>query len=96
MAMSRAKMIKSVWREFTLVQALFVIFIGRKPASEMEHQRCGIELSTAEYTLSIGDVVKLNFTTSPIEFYGVPNRLLRCPFLKLFIIRDNYGIIIPS
>ena len=96
MAMSRAKMIKSVWREFTLVQALFVIFIGRKPASEMEHQRCGIELSTAEYTLSIGDVVKLNFTTSPIEFYGVPNRLLRCPFLKMFIIRDNYGIIIPS
>ena len=30
----------------------------------------------------IGDVVKLNFTTSPIEFYGVPNRLLGCPFLN--------------
>ena len=68
MAMSRAKMIKSVWREFTLVQALFVIFIGRKPASEMEHQRCGIELSTAEYTLSI-----VNWGRSKIEFYYVPN-----------------------
>ncbi len=34
MAMSRAKIIKSVWREFTLVQALFVIFIGRKPATD--------------------------------------------------------------
>ena len=48
MVTSRAKMIKSVWREFTLVQALFVIFIGRQPVSEMKHQRCGIELSTAD------------------------------------------------
>lgn len=51
MAMSRAKIIKSVWREFTLVQALFVIFIGRKPATEMEQRSCGIEVSTAETTI---------------------------------------------
>ena len=48
MAMSRAKIIKSVWREFTLVQALFVIFIGRKPATEMEHRRCRIEVAHGE------------------------------------------------
>lgn len=53
MAMSRAKIIKSVWREFTLVQALFVIFIGRKPATEMECQRRGIEVSTAEDLASV-------------------------------------------
>ena len=51
MAMSRAKIIKSVWREFTLVQALFVIFIGRKPATEMKRRSREIEVSTAEFTI---------------------------------------------